>query len=58
MKSMKDLKVKHNKNYPPLPFMLFMSFMVNISYSSLSNPEPLNGEPPNLFSLRTKTFSP
>ena len=31
MKSMKDLKVKHNKNYPPLPFMVFMSFMVNIS---------------------------
>jgi len=42
MKSMKDRKVKKNKNHPPLHFMVFISFMVNISYSlSYST---LNGE--------------
>ena len=44
MKSMKDLKFKKNKNHPPLPFMVFMPFMVRFLYSFSSNPEPLNGE--------------
>ena len=36
MKGMKDLKFKKIKNQTSsLPFMIFMSFMVNVSYSSL-----------------------
>ena len=60
MKSMKDLKYKKLRIKPllfPLPFMIFMSFMVNISYSSLSNPaffflsSPLTSHLSSLLSL-------
>ena len=56
MKSMKDLKVKKNKNYPPLHFMLFMAFMVNISYSSLSNPERGTLNPNNTWKHSSREF--